>query len=61
MDFSKDEYTSVSIEAPDLSQVIQIFDYPASGPEDMNTDSLIAKRNAITKNSTFRALGKIHI
>ena len=49
MDFSKDEYTSVSIEAPDLSQVIQIFDYPANGPEDMNTDSLIAKRNAITK------------
>ncbi len=49
MDFSKDEYTSVSIEAPDLSQVIQIFDYPASGPEDLNTEALIAKRNQITK------------
>lgn len=49
MDFSKDEYTSVSIEAPDLSQVIQIFDYPASGPEDLNIEALIAKRNQITK------------
>ncbi|MFO7671619.1 MAG: DUF4837 family protein [Bacteroidales bacterium] len=49
MDFSKDEYTSVSIEAPDLSQVIQVFDYPANGPEDLNTDALIARRNLITK------------
>ena len=52
MDFSKDEYTSVSIEAPDLSQVIQIFDYPANGPEDLNTEALIAKRNQITKKYT---------
>ncbi len=52
MDFSKDEYTSVSIEAPDLSQVIQVFDYPASGPEDLNTEALIAQRNAITKKFT---------
>lgn len=52
MDFSKDEYTSVSIEAPDLSQVIQVYDYPASGPEDLNTEALIAKRNAITKKYT---------
>jgi len=49
MDFSKDEYTSVSIESPDLSQVIQVWDYPAKGPEDLNTKSLIAKRNEITK------------
>jgi hypothetical protein len=49
LDFSKDEYTSVSIEAPDLSQVIQIFDYPANGPEDLNTEAVIAKRNEITK------------
>lgn len=49
MDFSTDEYTSVSIEAPDLSQVIQIYDYPASGPEDLNTENLIARRNEFTK------------
>lgn len=52
MDFSKDEYTSVSIEAPDLSQVIQVFDYPANGPEDLNIEALIAKRNEITKKFT---------
>ncbi len=26
-----------------------IFDYPANGPEDLNTDALIAKRDLITK------------
>ena len=49
LDFSKDEYTSVSIETPDLSQVVQIYDYPANGPEDLNTEALIAKRNEITR------------
>jgi len=49
MDFSKDEYTSVSIESSDLSQVIQVFDYPASGPEDLTVEALSAKRNEITK------------
>ena len=36
MDFSKEEYTSVSIESPDLSQVIQVYDFPGKwsrGPE----------------------------
>ncbi len=49
LDFSKDEYTSVSIEASDLSQVIQVFDFPASGPEDLNIENIIAKRNEFTK------------
>ncbi|MEN8155869.1 MAG: DUF4837 family protein [Bacteroidota bacterium] len=49
LDFSKEEYTSVSIEAPNLSQVIQVYDYPASGPEDLNTETLIEQRNRITK------------
>jgi hypothetical protein len=49
LDFSKEDYTSVSIEAPDLSQVIQIYDYPASGPEDLATDRLIEQRNRITR------------
>jgi len=48
MDFSKDEYTSVSIESPDLSQVIQVFDFPA-GPEDLNVANIIEKRNSITR------------
>ena len=49
MDFSKEDYTSVAIETPDLSQVIQIYDYPAEGPQDLNTANLIKSRNAFTK------------
>lgn len=49
MDFSKEEYTSVSIEAPDLSQVIQVFDYPADGPGDLNQENIIENRNRITQ------------
>jgi len=49
LDFSTDEYTSVSIEAPDLSQVIQVYDFPASGPEDLTTENLVAHRNEFTK------------
>jgi hypothetical protein len=49
MDFSTDNYTSVSIETPDLSQVIQVYDYPANGPEDLTTANLIAQRNHFTK------------
>jgi len=49
MDLSKDEYTSVSIESPDLSQVIQIYDFPASGPEDLNIANIIEKRNTFTQ------------
>jgi len=49
MDFSKEDYTSVSIESPDLSQVIQVYDYPANGPEDLNTANIIKKRNQFTQ------------
>ncbi len=49
LDFSKEEYTSVAIEAPDLSQVIQVFDFPADGPQDLNTANIIENRNAFTK------------
>ncbi len=49
MDFSKEDYTSVSIESSDLSQVIQVYDYPANGPEDLNLDNIIEKRNSFTQ------------
>jgi len=49
LDFSKEEYTSVSIETPDLSQVIQIYDYPAGGTQDLSTSKLIEHRNIFTK------------
>jgi hypothetical protein len=52
MDFSNEDYTSVSIESSDLSQVIQIFDYPANGPEDLNVANIIEKRNNFTKTYT---------
>ena len=52
MDFSTDDYTSVSIEAPDLSQVIQIYEYPATGPEDLNVAKIIEERNSFTKKYT---------
>jgi len=52
LDFSKDDYTSVSIEAPDLSQVIQIYEYPASGPEDLTVAKIIEERNSFTKKYT---------
>jgi hypothetical protein len=48
LDFSDEDYTSVSIETPDLSQVIQVYDYPASGTEDLSTQKLIEKRNEFT-------------
>lgn len=52
LDFSKEDYTSVSIEAPDLSQVIQIYEYPAAGPEDLNVAKIIEERNNFTKKYT---------
>ncbi len=52
LDFSKDEYTSVSIETSDFSQVIQIYDYPVDGPGDLTVSKIIEQRNAITKSFT---------
>ncbi len=49
IDFSTDSYSSVSIETPDFSQVIHVFEYPASGEEDLQSDKMLAQRNAFTK------------
>ena len=49
MDLSNEDYTSVSIESPDLSQVIQVYDYPANGPEDLNVANVIKHRNNFTQ------------
>lgn len=49
MDFSTEDYTSVSIESPDLSQVVQVYEYPADGPEDLNVAHIIEMRNSFTK------------
>jgi hypothetical protein len=52
MDFSREDFTSVSIESSDLSQVILVYDYPANGPEDLNIANIIKKRNNFTKTYT---------
>lgn len=49
LDFSNDEYTSVSIESADLSQVIQVFDYKVESAEALSTSRLLEQRNRITK------------
>lgn len=49
LDFSTDEYTSVSIESPELSQVIQVYDYKVESAEDLSTAKLLEQRNRITK------------
>lgn len=48
LDFSKNEYTSISIEASDFSQVLQIYEYPGT-KEDLKSDNLIRNRNKFTK------------
>jgi hypothetical protein len=49
VDFSTDSYSSVSIETPDFSQVIHVYEYPATGEEDLDSDRLLEQRNAFTK------------
>jgi hypothetical protein len=49
VDISSDQYSSVSIETPDFSQVLHVYEYPASGKEELDTDRLIEQRNAFTK------------
>lgn len=49
VDVSSDDYTSVSIEAAEYSQVIQVYEYPATGPEDLNSEALLEKRNEFSK------------
>jgi hypothetical protein len=48
VDISTENYSSVSIEASDYSQVLHIYEYPAS-KEDMNSNKILAKRNEFTK------------
>lgn len=52
LDFSNDAYTSVSIEGPDFSQVIQIFEYPAGGAGELTASGIIDHRNSFTKKYT---------
>jgi hypothetical protein len=49
LDFSNEDYTSVSIESPDLSQVVQIWDYPVAGSGDLSISKVLTKRNELTR------------
>jgi len=49
LDFSKEEYSSVSIESSEYSQVVQIYDYPVGGPEDLTVAKIIEQGNLTTK------------
>ena len=49
LDFSTDEYTSISIETPEHYQVIQVFEFPAGSADDLNTENLVKQRNKFTR------------
>lgn len=49
IDTEGDEYTSVSIETPEFSQVLHVFEYPVENANALSTDELLKQRNVFTK------------
>lgn len=49
VDVSTDSYSSVSIETPDFSQVIQVYEYPATTKEELQSGRILEHRNAFMK------------
>ncbi len=49
IDVSTDNYTSVSIETPDFSQVLHVFEYPAESDNELQSGRLLENRNAFAK------------
>lgn len=49
IDISGEEYSSVSIETPNFSQVLHVFEYPADGISDLSTSNLLHMRNVFTE------------
>jgi len=49
IDLSSDVYSSVSIETPEFTQVLHVFEYPAEGISDLSTSNLLEKRNVFTE------------
>ncbi len=49
IDISGDEYSSVSVETPDFSQVLHVYEFPAEGIAELSTDNLLKKRNKYSK------------
>ncbi|MFC2129591.1 DUF4837 family protein [Bacteroidota bacterium] len=48
IDIEGDEYTSVSIETPDFSQVLHVYEYPAEDKAALSTKELLKQRNVFT-------------
>ncbi len=49
IDISGENYSSVSTETPDFSQVLHVFEFPAESISDLSTENLLKKRNEFTK------------
>ena len=49
VDFFTDGYSSVSIETPDFSQVLHVYEYAASDDEDLQSEKLLSKRDDFVK------------
>ncbi|MCF8226430.1 MAG: DUF4837 family protein [Bacteroidales bacterium] len=49
VDVSSDDYSSVSIETPDFSQVLHVWEYPADGKVALQSGNLLLQRNAFSR------------
>jgi hypothetical protein len=49
VDLSTDAYTSVSIETPDFSQVLHVYEYPATSRAELQSGRILENRNAFVK------------
>ena len=49
VDFFTDNFSSVSIETPDFSQVIQVYEYPATSKDDLQSGRILENRNDFVK------------
>ncbi len=52
IDFSTDDFASISIETPRSSQVLFIYQYPYEGDFSLNTEYIIEKRNEFLRKYT---------
>lgn len=49
VDVSTDNFSSVSIETPDFSQVLQVYEYPATSKDELQSGRILEHRNAFMK------------
>lgn len=49
IDLSTDNYSSVSIETPDFSQVLHVYEYPATSKSELQSGRILENRNVFVK------------